>query len=76
MGKIRKMTYNGNVVSVEDTMTTVKLLINGEVVDKIGPMLELKGVLPTGELVRAQVHGRIIGKFRLIIGDRVITEDW
>ncbi len=78
MGKIRKMTYNGNTVSVEDTVSTARLLINGNVVDwLLSPVKwELKGLLPSGELVRVQVYGLLNGKFRLIIGERVITEDW
>lgn len=79
MGKIRKMTYNGNMVSVEDTATTAKLMINGKEFDRLGPVskkFELNGILPSGEPVKVQIYGRFVGKFRLIIWDRIIAEDW
>ncbi len=81
MGKIRRMSYNGTEISVEDTAATAKLMIDGKEADRLGSgskknKLELNGVLPTGEPVKVQIYGIIVGKFRLIIGERVITEDW
>lgn len=75
----RRMTYNGFTIAVEDTTATARLLIDGKEVDSLGPgarKLELSGALPTGELVKVQIYGILVGKFRLIIGDRVITEKW
>ncbi len=79
MVTVRRMSYNGVMIAVEDTATTAKLLIDGKEVDSIGPgarKLELSGVLPTGELVKVQIYGKLVGKFRLIIGDRVIADNW
>ena len=79
MVTVRRMSYNGVMIAVEDTATTAKLLIDGKEVDSLGPgarKLELSGVLPTGEVVKVQIYGVFVGKFRLIIGDRVISENW
>lgn len=78
MVTVRTMSYNGNIVSVEDTATTARLLINGAEVDnlKVGQKLELSGFLPSGESVKVQIYGKLVGKFRLIIGNRIITENW
>lgn len=73
------MTYNGTQISVEDTALTARLLIDGKEVDRFDSKnrdRNLSGTLPSGESVKVEIYGIFVGKFRLIIGDRVITDNW
>lgn len=76
--KIKSAYYNGHEIRCEETLLKVRLFIDDKEVDNLGPiaMGSLVGYLPTGEMVQVTLSGMAIVRYRLTVGNRIVSDNW